>query len=519
MTTDKIILTQRGALLAKYGAAGVAKVDAALAALVKADARRGLTTAVYALDDAAQLKPLGAKAVTRPDNARAVKAAIDKLCLKLAPHYVLLLGAGDVLPFVPLSNPAHGGDGGDDDLHVPSDLPYACDAPYSTDPTHFMGPTRVLGRIPDLPGATKPTLLVKLIHAAATAKTLARADYHGYFGLSTEVWQNSTALSLRNTFGDDRAMKLSPGGGPAWSKAQLAPRLHFINCHGADVAPQYYGQLGDKYPVAHESKRLKTLISKGTVLAAECCYGAQLYAPAEGDGQKGIALTYLDQGACAVFGSTTIAYGPSEGNGSADLITQYFLQQVLAGASLGRAVLEARLQFAGQRTHLDPFDLKTLAQFYLLGDPSHQPVAPQAHALTRTKAFRKVFAPGDDRGVRGLRRERLARIGSHLAVALPRLVASTKAPHHAVQQSLDALARESGLGGSVRHSFDLSHGPAQAPSKRAPVRQVHMVVGAPGSDDAAAAAGRHPDGVRPLRAIVATVEDGRILHLRRLHAR
>jgi hypothetical protein len=29
----------------------------------------------------------------------------------------------------------------------------------------------------------------------------------------------------------------------------------------------------------------------------------------------------------------------------------------------------------------------------------------------------------------------------------------------------------------------------------------------------------HPAGVKPVRAIVATVEAGRILHLRRLHSR
>jgi hypothetical protein len=513
MTTDKIILTQRGALLAKYGAAGVAKVDAALAALVKADAKRGLTTAVLSLDDATQLKPLGAKAVAKPDNAKAVKAAIDKLFQRLTPHYVVLLGSGDVVPFVQLTNPAHGGAGGDDDVTVPSDLPYACDAAYSTNPSQFMGPTRVVGRIPDLPGATKPTLLVKLIRAAASAKTLPRADYQGYFGLSAEVWQNSTALSLRNTFGDDQAIQLAPPGGPAWSKPQLAPRLHFINCHGADVSPEYYGQHGDTYPVSHEAKLLKARITKGTVLAAECCYGAQLYNPADAAGQKGIALTYLDQGASAVFGSTTIAYGPSEGNGSADLIAQFFLQQVLAGASLGRAVLEARLQFAGQRTHLDPFDLKTLAQFYLLGDPSHQPVAPQAHALTRTKAYRKVFAPGDDRGVRGLRRERLARIGSHLAQALPRLVASDKKPHQSVSSSLDALALESGLSEGVRSSFDIEH--PDSPARRRVARQVHVI----SAKALGVAEPAHPPGVKSVRAIVATVEAGRILHLRRLHSR
>jgi hypothetical protein len=517
MNIDKIVITHRGALLGKYGAAGLAKVDAALAALIKADAKRGLVSAVFALDDAAALKPQGAKAVVDPANTRGVKAAIDKLYNKLAPHYLLLLGAGDVVPFVALSNPANGGDGGDDDAVVPSDLPYACDTPYSTDPNHFMGPTRVLGRIPDVPGAKSPTLLVKLIRAAAAARTLTRADYQGCFGLSAEVWQQSTALSLRNTFGNDHTLHLSPDAGPDWTAQQLAPRLHFINCHGADLSPEYYGQRGEDYPVAHAARRLSKHIVKGTVLAAECCYGAQLYDPSEGQGHKGIALSYLDQGAAAVFGSSTIAYGPSEGNGAADLITQYFVQQVLAGASLGRAVLEARLQFAGQRTHLDPYDLKTLAQFVLLGDPSHHPVAPAVHALTRTKAFRRIFAPGDDKGVRGLRRERLARQGAHLNAALPRLVATRQAAGAELMRSLAALALESGLLDIRTHSFDLQQVQAPVPgARKSPRRRIHVLAG---QIDTAETLAARAVGLKPVRALVATVEGGRILHLRRLHAR
>jgi hypothetical protein len=512
MSTDKIIVTHRGALLGKYGAPGLARVDAALAALVKADLKRGLATQVYAVDDAAQLKPLGAKAVTRIDNARGVKAVIDRLCLKLAPHYVLLLGAGDVIPFVALANPAHAGPEGDDDVHVPSDLPYACDAPWSTDANHYMGPTRVVGRLPDVPGATKPTLLVKLIRAAAAARTLARADVQGYFGLSAEVWQKSTALSLRNIFGDATALQLSPDAGPAWSKAQLAPQLHFINCHGGDLAPDYYGQRGAEYPYAHSATRLPGHISKGTVMAAECCYGAQLYDPAEGDGHKGIALTYLDQGAAAVFGSTTIAYGPSEGNGTADLITQQFLQQVLAGASTGRAALEARQKFAGGRTHLDPYDLKTLAQFYLLGDPSLHPVAMTAHALNRTRSFKKAFAGTGDRSVRGLRRERLQRDGKLLAQALPRLVSGSSAPAAAVEKTLTDMVRETGLPhDTVRLSFDLQ-GTRSAPLGGQ--RRIHVVKGLrPMPAD--------PGGPQVVRlvALVATEQDGELIHVRRLHAR
>ena len=55
--------------------------------------------------------------------------------------------------------------------------------------------------------------------------------------------------------------------------------------------------------------------------------------------------TYLANKAYGYFGSSTIAYGPSTTNDQADLMCQSFLKQVLAGASLGRAALQARLDY------------------------------------------------------------------------------------------------------------------------------------------------------------------------------
>ena len=107
--------------------------------------------------------------------------------------------------------------------------------------------------------------------------------------------------------------------------------------------------------------------------AVECCYGAELYDSVTLSLPLPICQRYLIQGAYGYFGSSTIAYGPEEGNGAADLITQYFLLAMLDGASLGRAALLARQQFVQQTAELDPVDLKTLGQFNLLGDPSVHP--------------------------------------------------------------------------------------------------------------------------------------------------
>ena len=277
---DKLVIVHRGALRAKYGAAALTKIDAALKALATADKRRGVDTLVVAVDLASAMKPYGVAPVPARPDAKSLKGAIDALAHARLPHYVVLLGGPDVLPMVPLKNPAHGGELGDSDKLVPSDLPYACEAAYSTDPNRFLGPTRVVGRLPDLPGATTPDLLLQLIRAAARHKGLPREAFADSFGLSAEVWQGSTRLSLTNTFGNADRLHLSPPGGPKWAKADLAPRMHFINCHGAEDMPEYYGQRGEDFPVSLRSALLRDRVTAGTVVAAECCYGAQLFDPA-----------------------------------------------------------------------------------------------------------------------------------------------------------------------------------------------------------------------------------------------
>ncbi len=156
-----------------------------------------------------------------------------------------------------------------------SDLPYACEAAYSTDPTASSGRRVSWAACPTLPGATKPDLLLQLIRAAARHKGLPRDAFADSFGLSAEVWQGSTRLSLTNTFGNADRLHLSPPGGPKWTKADLAPRMHFINCHGAEDMPEYYGQRDEDFPVSMRSALLRDRVTAGTVVAAECCYGAR----------------------------------------------------------------------------------------------------------------------------------------------------------------------------------------------------------------------------------------------------
>jgi peptidase C25-like protein len=401
---DKIIVTNYAALQKKYGGAALNPILAAVKGLIAADKVRGLVTRIVDISDAAQMKQYKGKAVTSQKSERQVKDAVDAIYKATTPDYLVILDGPDVVPHVTLDNPVPK----DGDKNVPSDLPYASDAPFSRDPTKFAAVTRVVGRIAGLTGAKAPDFLIKQVDAAAKYKSLRHADYLSHFAISAQVWEKSTEESVENIFGTRKIEICPPTGSPSVSKL-LSPLSHFINCHGAEVDPQFYGQRGTAYPVSMTSADVTKGAKRNTMVAAECCYGAQLFDPAFAAGQWPISNSYLGAGAVAFVGSSTIAYGPSEGNGSADLLAQFFLIDALGGASFGRAFLQARQKFVLGQKMEDPVNVKTLAQFILLADPSLQPCrAEGAHAEeiaqgidgAAARATRRVYLKAAGQGAR-----------------------------------------------------------------------------------------------------------------------
>jgi hypothetical protein len=373
---DKVVVSNDQALQAKYGAQK-SLIDAAVQKLIAADAQRGLTTVYIAVDSAASMQNVSGNAVASASDQQANKNAIDAIYNSLAPDYVVLLGAPDVIPHQELTNPVYNPPG-DPDQVVPSDLPYACVSPYSQDPTTFVGPSRVVSRIPDLAEGNDSSYLVSVLDYASGSSPGNYLAYTNYLGVTAQVWAGSAQLSLAAIFGNSALLQQVPPAGYQWSVGQLQAMSHFFNCHGAPNDHRFYGQLGSSYPVAHDASYVVGKLHVGTVLAAECCYGAQLFDPSLNGGQMGMANTYLQQGGYGYFGSTTIAYGPADANANADLICQYYIQQILKGASVGRAGLAARQSFAQSAGAISPTDLKTLAQFLVLGDGSVQCIAPQS---------------------------------------------------------------------------------------------------------------------------------------------
>jgi Peptidase family C25 len=459
---DKVIVTNVGALGAKYHPAGLAAIQGAVQDLQTADQVRGLVTQYIPLDDAAAMTALGGSAVTSLD-PRQNKAAIDAVYKALSPDYVLILGSVDIVPHQDMLNPLfdptleH-----DTDKFAYGDLPYACEARYSQNPADFNGPTRVVGRLPDITGAGDPAYLTGLIARAARSQPRDRAAFTAYFAVSAAIFEDSSALSISKIFGSQRNLQPVPPMGPPWADTQLGRRMHFYNCHGAPGRAKFYGQPAksdqplppgqDPFPVALNGPDLAGRISEGTVVATEACYGGQLYAPDALEPEPPICNRYLQNGAAGVFASTTTAYGPFNGNGQADIITQIFLRKVLDGASLGRAALEARQEFVASATH--PADTKTLAQFNLYGDPS---VTPVKLPLAGTPPLGGADQETADRIDRSDRRLSLYFQGDHLVRTQLRVVKSEQEASPEVLAGMDAHARSLGLEASSTLRFEAEY--------------------------------------------------------------
>jgi hypothetical protein len=418
---DKLIVSNCDRLSHKYGSAGATAVNTAVNKLKKADAARGIVTVFVDLSDATTMAAYGATAIPTGSagDPKLNKDAIDKVFSfsGIRPAYLMLLGSTDVIPHVPLENPM----AGDGDADVPSDLPYACDKPYSTDVQDFISPTRVVGRVPNVTNDTSPVYLVGLLNAAEAYTNRPAVAYHAFLGIAAQVWTKSSELSLDAVFGTHAGMNVAPPKGYKWTATEAKRLSHFVNCHGAAADPHFYGQKGASFPVAHSAAWMATKVVDATVLAAECCYGAELYDPAlpTAAGQMGMCNTYLGRGAYAYFGSTNIAYGPATTNDQADLICQYFLLEIAGGASAGRACLEARLKYVVTKGGvLTPADLKTLGQFTLMADPSLTPVAQSAGPVIASAPGAKNFRAATTAIANHARQRRRAGLAAQ-ATAIP----------------------------------------------------------------------------------------------------
>jgi hypothetical protein len=504
---DKLLVTHAQALRRKYGAGGYDAIRDALDLLVKADAARGLRSRVLLLDNAQSMRAIGSARVADGDWVATLRA-VDLACTRYTPAYLALVGATDVVPQAQVHNPVAADD---PDPYVPSDLPFACDLPDSwTGPAGGAGDrlsagdllavTRVVGRIPDLVGATDPEVLLTVLATAASYTQRPAGSYQKVFALSAAAWQGSTELSVDLLPGPRPRTFLSPSEATPWTVRQVSGLTHFVNCHGADTGPDWWGQAsgGPVDVVALAPEDIAHRIAEGTVVAAECCYGAMHYAPGALAGRLPLLIAYLASGGYAGVGSTTTSYGPADDNGQADLVCRFVLEGILAGASTGRALLDARQRYLRETGVLTPVDLKTLVQFDLLGDPS---IVPAATGAVVPKAAGTARAPGAPGAAPQVATARLAQRRVVLAAtgrALDASVARAGRRRPGVAVGADRLAREAGVRRSQVAGPVTSYG-EHGRGRRAGARYYTMRVRANGREGLVVA--REIDGERQTRSV------------------
>jgi hypothetical protein len=471
MQSLKLSVTIRAHLAAKYDARALRSLDAGIAAWIAADRHRGFRTIHVALDDAAAMRRLGTRAVRGRVTANKVKVAIDGLCAKLHPDYLILFGAGDVVPFFQLPNPSFSLDG-DDERTVPSDNPYACSRRFVVSSRKsYLVPDRVVGRIPDVPSSTDPSAFLDYLHQIRNWAPHASRSYRDPYMICTRTWREAGQQAARKIGASAARLLVSPPSGDRSQavRRRLAANLHMIKCHGDNMTAEFFGQQGSSYPVALSSRTLRGRVAPRTVVGAMCCYGAQVFSPhdpfAAKPGEAPIASTYLRGGAYGFAGSTNTAWVGDADMQCADWIVSGFLENVLDGASLGRALLDSKQSFVewveAQGHSPDRAEEKTLLQFMLLGDPAiHAVTAASPAAAHRPRsaalAVSAIRAEGAVQERHARRRHRVWR-GKQLCDALPR-----RAPAPAV-----ARRRAPGLARSVRDLLGLDRSRFGIP-RRAP---------------------------------------------------
>ncbi|MDO0828639.1 hypothetical protein VDP73_02110 [Xanthomonas campestris pv. campestris] len=453
----------------KYKLSGYSKITAALASLVVNDGANGIKTKIVLVDS---LVPKGGVAAIKARNAGKFKSAVDRIYTREgAPEYLILLGGPDVIPHIPLRSPWGKMPPFGEEGVIESDLPYASDKAHTLDPSKFQNASRMVGRIPDVPGDTDPSYLVDRINEVVAAPTI---DAVQNFCLSADIWKGASNEVAKRLFGAGAIVHCSPVLGPVWRSKTLKKPIHYINCHGDTRKDTFYGEkAGIHGPLPHaiNAGALVNNVMQGTVVVAECCYGAELFEPSLPHEPLGMALSYLAQGATTFLGSSTVSYGGLEAVdlACADEMCLFFLEGILKGDSCGAALVYARRRLLEGQVVLDNYQIKTLAQFMLLGDPARHPVklaSKQAPRVKKSKvlAVRSVAAapplPKSPRNARPLpvasKAIQAGPVSAMPAIPMPKGVAYT-AKLYAVQgRHADGRSAKSfSIKGKSMVSFDL----------------------------------------------------------------
>jgi Tetratricopeptide repeat len=416
----QILLTNKSALLRRYGAAGCAAIDRRLKILAEALCRRGIQVYCCYSDDASSLQigehialaPVAQEAAAIRELVRAIADGLSQQQRQLGT--LLLIGGDDIIPFHRLPNPL-----------ADADQAVLSDNPYGTDDAGYLLPQRTVARLPDGAG-TDPSLLLTLLdqmiehhrrgeHSSAGRRAAAllglrlgpRARVSMADGYSADVWRD-TSRAVLDAISPDAPLGYCPplDADSFVVESSSAGAVLYLNLHGASGLPNWYGQpdeahrgQAERLPIALRPDSFERSPIIGGLLISEACYGLDL---AGRTAQNSIPLRALAEGALACVGATVNAYGSTSAPLlGADLLCQRLLGQLQHGAPVGTGLREARLEFAQamyrRQGYLDDVDIKTLTEFVLLGDPwariATPAATPSAWPVSKLTSIERVPKP------------------------------------------------------------------------------------------------------------------------------
>lgn len=379
--SKKLLVSNKKALVDKYGALGFEKVDSALKKMISSDKDRGFETTLLYVDDADSCSSFGVQPTTKGGKPREVKRVIDSVFENNPQEYICLIGGDEIIPFFRFRNPLYDPTlVGDTDEFIPTDNPYASSASYRRSPDNFLIPDRSLGRLPDETGrdVNEPTLLLNEIEYGVQARPVMENVFELQWGYSAKEWEEaSKAVTGYLSISSSRFHLSPPLRAENFDVGYASDMLlHYFNLHGSATDAEWYGQNGYSFPEAYAPDIVEQMSVHNSIIATEACYGGDILDRKIPDS---ITMTYLNRGCVGFVGSTNIAYGPlAPPNTDADLIAKYFLKAIQEGRSTGSALTEAKIRLSEEAEYygegLDDSDYKTLFQFVLYGDPSIHPV-------------------------------------------------------------------------------------------------------------------------------------------------
>jgi hypothetical protein len=255
-------------------------------------------------------------------------------------------------------------------------------------------PARAVGRIPDHPGDSAASFAARIAGLCSPVPAVLAGPF---YLLSAKVWERTTA-SMAAKLDAAAAVDVAPPRKPSnfRSAAFVLSNAfrHLYNLHGSDRAAPWFGQEGNRYPPAFDPTAVEALAADGKVqgalVVAQACYGAFLLMPGgPRRPSQACSLSFLEKGAAAFLGSTTIAYGGTSGPMvCSDVLAFEFLRAASEGVALGEALQKARsILVSSIQSPPAGSELKTLLQFVLYGDPVRAWTSPAGALRPTAKAF------------------------------------------------------------------------------------------------------------------------------------